>query len=112
MTQEQITEGNKLIAELMGLDVLPENSVYFERFKWSDGAYYSMDRLKYHSSWDWLMPVVEKIEAITGLAVLSQGKATNIAWGNYSITTEASTRMESIYNACIHFIQYYNTQSK
>jgi len=39
-----------------GDDTTP-NGQYESAFKISD--------LKYHSSWDWLMPVIEKIESMT-----------------------------------------------
>ena len=39
---------NKLIAEFMN-------------HGFHDGRHRSFDELKYHESWDWLMPVVEKI---------------------------------------------------
>ena len=40
---------NKLIAEFMGVDQVD-----------IDCAYDEYGELKYHSSWDWLMPVIEK----------------------------------------------------
>lgn len=57
MTQEEITSGNKIIAEFIGL--------HFHKVGWVDATHidgnYECEELKYHSSWDWIMPVVEKI---------------------------------------------------
>ena len=47
---------NKLIAEFMGIRY-EENKNSHE----SSWAYYEDCELEYHTSWDWLMPVVEKI---------------------------------------------------
>lgn len=68
MKQEEITEGNILIAEFMGFKeeygvyrVTPEY-IQFVRGMGNvirDIAY--KNDMKFHSSWDWLMPVVEKI---------------------------------------------------
>lgn len=49
MTQEQITQNNKLIAEFMG----DKHSLAVNKVNENGGHYYT--------SWDWLMPVVEKI---------------------------------------------------
>jgi 2-hydroxy-3-keto-5-methylthiopentenyl-1-phosphate phosphatase len=47
---------NQIIAEFMGVVFLDdENQFYIE-----DGLYVG-NTLQYHTSWDWLMPVVEKI---------------------------------------------------
>lgn len=74
MTKEEIIEGSKLIAEFMGyVNVrsvkeypsyrIPEHSYEVNTF---DGNTETIDTfdlnwdLCFHSSWDWLMPVVEK----------------------------------------------------
>ncbi len=46
---------NKLIAEFMGM----ENYLYHFQGYDTD-MYYTDSELKFHTSWDWLMPVVEK----------------------------------------------------
>ena len=58
MTQEEIIEGNELIAKFMEYEI--PNQTYV-KLKWIvyDGVFQSM---KFHCSWDWLMSVVEKIE--------------------------------------------------
>ncbi len=69
MGQDEITEGNKLIAEFMGGKIMPHgNSKPYPKGlpNWAMKEY-DFDTLKvggfdYHSSWDWLMAVVEKIE--------------------------------------------------
>lgn len=78
-------QGNKLIAEFMGATHEPQSDRYNEHLLfepevappvWYVGhdrewhtrnerlrvAILDLSNLKYHSSWDWLMPVVEKIE--------------------------------------------------
>lgn len=63
---ENIVENNKLIAEFMGL------YKGFHAFEYESGQIPEwaekeesntlfLTDLKYHNSWDWLMPVVEKI---------------------------------------------------
>ena len=47
---------NKLIAEFM-----QEGSEGFNLYDYN-GCHYKVDELMFHTSWDWLMPVVEKIE--------------------------------------------------
>ena len=49
---------NKLIAEFMELEV--DNGLYCYTTAMDD---YKTDTLYFHSSWDWLMPVIKKIEA-------------------------------------------------
>ncbi len=44
---------NKLIAEFMGYPKIANDE---------DKRDYLEDCVKYHTSWDWLMPVIEKIE--------------------------------------------------
>lgn len=50
------TEGNKLIAEFMGLKIITDG------ISWFDTSYKPLG--KYHSSWEWLMPVVQKIDEL------------------------------------------------
>lgn len=57
------TEGNKLIAEFMGayrpneiLNSYEGTFLYLNGKRWCQ-----RESLEYHTSWDWLMPVVEKM---------------------------------------------------
>src|ERR1051326_1813036 len=53
--QNEWVEGNRLIAEFMKLAV-------YEKYGYLSDL--DDDTVSYHSSWDWLMDVVEKIETI------------------------------------------------
>jgi len=52
---------NKLIAEFMGYEIIfrPNSNGFIEI---SDTELCDVDDLEYHTSWDWLMPVIEKIQ--------------------------------------------------
>ena len=65
MKTNEILNGNKLIAEFMGLSYCTKYQ-YEGWYKNHEHNYRicGFDGLKYHSSWDWLMPVVEKIEQL------------------------------------------------
>ena len=51
MNKRTTIEGNKLIAEF----------VQFKQYGFDGSEYLDEDNLLYHSSWDWLIPVVNKI---------------------------------------------------
>ena len=71
MTKEEILEGNRLIAEFMGLKPKMLNP---DQYYWSDAQFFHtvndtpekvmddiVEYVKYRTSWDWIMPVVNKI---------------------------------------------------
>ncbi len=61
---KEIIEGNELIAKFHGWKHIPtpkeKGKGYWDFHKWGR-AQYSSDAFQYHKSWDWLMPVMEKI---------------------------------------------------
>lgn len=64
---ENVTENNKLIARFMGKKKYGEmgESWYFPENTIPDlGIYIYDEYLQFRTSWDWLMPVVEKITKI------------------------------------------------
>jgi len=96
-------EGNKLIGDFMGKD-----------FK--DPLNYM-----YNKSWDWLMPVVEKIEdfeidEIKAVAVdiesneceIKDYRQFNLSFAYY----EGETKIEAVWQCVIQFIQWYNQQNQ
>tara|TARA_R100000541_G_scaffold56019_1_gene65202 strand:- start:287 stop:613 length:327 start_codon:yes stop_codon:yes gene_type:complete len=61
---------NKLIAEFMGFTYEKNIGWYDNEMLMSQNVYDNQDgncfdELKFHSSWDWLMPVIEKIGSHT-----------------------------------------------
>ena len=68
MNYIETIEGNELIAEFMGVDTKFSDELYKDsrsvlRYLIDNKSKY--DGLLFHSSWDWLMPVVEKIELVS-----------------------------------------------
>ncbi len=64
-----ITESNKVIAEFLGYNVVDKPRVvngenFFEYFDEEKGYSICGTSLKFHYSWNHLMPVVEKIEML------------------------------------------------
>lgn len=70
MTRKEITEGNRLIAEFMGDKIMVETDgiaiVSKNNGMWFSGTKRlgNYNQRCYHSSWDWLMPVISKISSI------------------------------------------------
>lgn len=56
MTQNEIIEGNKLIAEFMGLKMIEAKDIT-EDTNVNEHCF----NPRYHSSWDWLIPCIGKI---------------------------------------------------
>lgn len=124
----QIKSGNELIAVFMGgiFNSVPNNSD-----KWKFGSqptrYYREDamhvNLKYHDDWNWMMPVIEKIESL-GFDVTIQhtedlnscyvwdGTPTYKRSGNNIVAHEdfGSSKLGTVWVAVLEFIKKYNSQ--
>jgi len=108
------TENNKLIAEFMGLPfIVFEGETNYIR----DLQHVSEDQLDYDSDWNWLMEVVEKIESLGYWTSLNSGSDHWFRIGklhlNHSlIEFSCKTKIETVYNAAVKFIQWYNENHK
>lgn len=120
-------ENNKLIAEFMGAtirmtDMNPENNTVF-----LSGETYFQDRLQFHTSWEWLMPVVEKIEEIALEEVEGSYKVHRfnviiesfyciVTDGRYEhrelIVADDGDKKSNVYYAVVEFIKWYNEQNR
>jgi hypothetical protein len=61
MTQEEITTGNELIIEFLKKINKPINSLYLLN---STNEYSTLEEMKFNTSWDMLMPIIDYIEDI------------------------------------------------
>jgi len=85
---------NKLIAEFMGYEV-NHNKCYSP--KYNDGTIAPM---QFHKSWDWLMPVVKKIEDYL---------SDNVGKVGYFDECLSSNDLDTRYQAVVEFIKNLKT---
>jgi|688.fasta_scaffold106141_6 hypothetical protein len=135
------TENNKLIAEFMGRSISPITLAEFRKLKPRDkhlvnGAF--VEDLQYHSDWNWLMEVVEKIKTMGYFVSMDYLGNSGYIPTNYSSTeriaqvshkpnpnvsnpptsanpvfiNEFDEPKEALYNLIVRFIKWYNEQNK
>jgi hypothetical protein len=101
-------ENNKLIAEFMGatpimLGASKEYEMYGIIECIEDGEdekhFFIDDELLFDQSWDWLMPVVERIEQV------HEGVPQEL------IHLSLFSTRDEVYNAVVDFIKWYNEQN-
>lgn len=147
MTQEEIIEGNKLIAEWMGYNYYPNEHIQgWAKFRgesdpvdeianifsketalqycdndapshWNlpqvvDSNFILESNIKYHTSWDWLMPVVEKIATEHELVRIVFGNVKTYCKINNShirIINIEEKPIEATFKAVVQFINWLNS---
>jgi hypothetical protein len=126
MKTDETEEGNCLIAEFTGLIRVEANAIYNKaqyykpdpKDKRKRGIFMGYyDGLKYDTSWDWLMPVVEKIEQ-EGFCFSIQ--TSNIAcmkpFDIHSISSydvfKKDKKIEVVYDVVVEFIKWHNSQKQ
>lgn len=112
---------NEIIAEFMGykeIDTINSTS-RFKYYNKGSGPLmdsYFLERHAYSVSWDWLMPVVEKIDKMMpeikipeDLKTLEDGD--HLA-NHYMevVALPLSTHISEVYQAVVEFIKWYNNQ--
>lgn len=111
MTREEIIEGNKLIAEFMGGEVNENGTcIGYTKMQIPDLAFrtYNFDSLKiagydYHSSWDWLMPVVENIDLL---------HFNEKQYFEIDVQQFMDNNIESVYYSVVNFLKRYNKRNE
>ena len=130
MSEQEIIEGNKLIAEFMELQAIEISAaiyqikssthLFFEEFKINDVSieqgfdknnplnyFHKFLKFRYHSSWDWIYPVVKKINNIRKFeeyGYITQIAFVNLAWARKDIN--------EVWESCVKFIKWYNQINK
>ena len=114
MNEKEILRCNKLIVEFMGAEVVeyPRKTV----FKYNGGNVINLVSLRFHSDWNELMKVVDKIESIE-----HNGKSYEIQmYGGCSVyimsnngdgivfVDNEESRIVCLYKAIVKFIIIYN----
>lgn len=99
MTQQEILEGNLLIADFMGIDEFVKSTFLV------DGS----SVLTYNSSWGALMPVVEKIERIGYEVWIKANSCWIYGYPETEIThIMDNPKIEAVWLAVVEFIKWYN----
>ena len=110
-----IIEGNKLIAEFMGWEKSPypntPDKLYRDDDKNEKQLSIHVSQLLYHSSWDWLMPVVDKI----GNKIIKYNLTPNNVIfrveedDSFDVVVKTNGNLlNATWEACVQFIQWYN----
>ena len=128
ISNEKIAKGNELIAKYVGMQQGKPNetrwaSDWFDVDGFIDGARHK--KLLFHDSWDWLMPVVEKIEMTTVYSITTdydrrdefKGWSVHLytLWPKdeiigYILDKRFETKREATWYAVVEYIKWYNKQ--
>ena len=108
---------NKLIAEFMGMTYgdTNDNSVMIQMTPQGNEVV-PIESMQYHTSWDWLMPVVEKIENDERYDVDILQYGTRIREGQKDIVNNIADisfdkKIEHTYDAVVEFIKQLNNNN-
>jgi len=128
LESKEILAGNNLIAKFVGME--PTN---LPGFFDTCGDYFNTnftvgsvpyDEAMFHSSWDWLMPVVEKIEKLLndhhkiGGTFVIENYGACVETYNYYIndnhlcsyySERGDTKIEGVWKTCVKFCKWYET---
>ena len=131
MKKEELLECNKLILDYMGFVKSSEDKdfCFYEHKGINLGLDYSYNPIKrdlievnfgchFDKDWNWLIPVVEKIEIqskeLFGAYedVIINGCGCGISTKDDMISIAATSKIEAVYIACVEYIKWYNEQNK
>jgi len=116
-------EDNKLIAEFMGFTYEKNIGWYDNEMLMSQNVYDQQggncfDELLFHESWDWLMPVIEKIETLgytfeKNYQPIDKDWQSLIVKGNDILYQEFNDdSLKSSYYVLVEFIKQYNENER
>jgi len=102
-------ENNQLLADFIAIDK-GDFEIKLPKFGWFDERKdKNSSKFLFHNDWNWLMSVVEKIEALCsnrGFEISSQFVHIRVD-NNLTISSGVcSNRIEAVYSACVQFVKW------
>ena len=110
---------NQLIAEFLGYRTFTARGYVLIHYA-DDNVWPAIDT-HYHTSWDWLMPVVEKINSLTdefgnhfqfqignGFVWVDPPVGSRIYFSGNGIDHRNEPMIQKVYNGVVEFINWYN----
>ena len=113
-------QAERLLAEFMGgvYKISPVTLKDDKDFIWIGNNRYSFSEkflhhpIQYATSYEWIMPVVERIEGM-GYSVTIEGNTCEIYWLNWSTSaSNPSSKLTAIFKACVAFVEWYKNQTQ
>jgi len=115
MKEEEIIEGNVLIAEFIGLESFMDGmygKMYPNPITPNRNTIFGDAGLKYHSSFDWLMPVIQKINNLK-MDCDNEDQYENFMYHVQQIKgMRIVVDIEHAWSYVVEFIKFYNQQKQ
>jgi hypothetical protein len=117
MRKREILKNNKLIAKFMGHYQPKKGFLHFKEGFTNQYVENNLQDIQYHSSWDWLMPVVIKIgkvhygperEFLISSALKTINDVSVRAFHNGSVPFNVMNTLEDVYKGVVEYIKWYN----
>jgi len=118
MIEKEILEGNKLIAEFMGARSYESNNYFMDYGLQKNSpknmkgqTIIHMSDILYHSSWDWLMPVLNKCYKLqkdehTGINTSIKSNCLQYVLSPGDFMCDGA--IEIVWEIMVHYIKWYN----
>lgn len=106
--QEQIDKYNPMIAIFIGGTLDSPNSPYFY---FIDKGRYEKELL-YHSDWNWIHEVIEKITKEIGIRSIDE--CTELEWRYYKLICDLrlNKSIQYVYNSICNYLDWYNERKE
>lgn len=100
---------NELIAEFMGMTYGdPNDNSVMTQTTPQGNEIVPIESMDYHSSWDWLMPVMDKISAIKNWSINATLEWLSASEFNIQQESDGFYTIEDVYLAVVEFIKRIN----
>ena len=122
MTALEVKENNKMIARFMGYEYIPFSEDRIMNPGWWQKGVTTKDQamtklnhsylcrsnndLRYYNEFNWLMPVVKKIQGVAGPLLSSDSEEKQFAFMIFTLSIV--TPIETVYLYVVNFINWYN----
>ena len=121
MEEKEVLEGNKLIAEFMG--VAPVYDDEYEMYQViqviedveDEQHFFTPKEMLFHSDWNWLMEVVDKLDYLGAKVTIGRMKG-DIEYidplnaeNKVEVGIACGVKITAVYAAIVQFINWYNS---